>query len=160
MFSKSQIGQEDGAHLPRIHRGRQRQSPEALYHGEDVVLPSCGAERQPGALGDTRHFGPRWHWAGRYQAFWPNKMGGKDGFEQSKKLEQVLTSKPQKSWKEFERVDFTHQRLLDWPSTMQENAERHQHMTGKAGMVQESQAVGQHATEDQKAPCWRLGKVA
>ena len=37
--------------------------------------------------------------------------------------------------------------------------ERHQHMAGEAGMVQESQAVGQHAAEDQKAPGWRLGKM-
>ena len=37
--------------------------------------------------------------------------------------------------------------------------ERHQHMAGEAGMVQERQAVGQHAAEDQKAPGWRLGKM-
>ena len=38
-------------------------------------------------------------------------------------------------------------------------AERHQHVAGEARMVQEGQAVGQHAAEDQKAPGW-LGKVA
>jgi len=79
MFSKSQIGQEDGAHLPRIHGRRQRQRPEALHHGEDVVLPSCGAERQPGALG----------W--RYHGFDPKK-GGKDGFEDGPTVKEVGNS--------------------------------------------------------------------
>ena len=86
MFSKSQIGQEDGAHLPRIHGRRQRQRPEALHHGEDVVLPSCGAERQPGALG----------W--RYHGFDPKRgerMGSKM-VQQSKKLETVGSNPPKK----------------------------------------------------------------
>lgn len=71
LFSKSQIGQEDGAHLPRIHGRRQRQRPKALHHGEDVVLPSCCAERQPGAL--------NWALGVEIPWIWLNKRGERMG---------------------------------------------------------------------------------
>jgi len=87
------------------------------------------------------------------------RMGSKM-VQQSSWKQLVLTL--QKKWSKHQRVQPSKKVGSNPPSKMIQQItlpERHQHVAGEAGMVQESQAVGQHAAEDQKASGWRLGKM-
>ena len=139
-------------------------SPAAHSWPPPAPAPRSSAPWRRCSTAQLRRWATTWGTGVEIPWIWPKK-GGKGWvrrWSNSQRSWKQLVLTLQKKWSKHQRVQPSKKVGSNPPSKMIQQImlpERHQHMAGEAGMVQESQAVGQHAAEDQKAPGWRLGKM-